>query len=170
MDKADIYLMMECRNGYKQSVEILDNCPDSVKVCSEEHGRLLHIEAEREGDMPTAGDNRRLALPLCLALTPPPLSPSPPPLLSSLGQHPPLKTPGQWEEYMEPIMEGATEAEAYDPAAAYPDGLPMVFRWTDPTQTPTPTSAFSASAVAVALGVAFGAGVGVGMVRARWLL
>ena len=78
----------------------------------------------------------------------------------------------QWEEYMEPIMEGATETDAYDPAAAYPDGLPMVFRWTDPTQTATPTSAFStsASAVILALGVAFGAGVGVGMVRARWLL
>jgi len=33
MDNVDIYLMMECANGYKQAVEILDSCPDSVKVC-----------------------------------------------------------------------------------------------------------------------------------------
>ena len=34
----------------------------------------------------------------------------------------------RWEEYMAPIMEDAT-GEAYDPANAYPEGLPEVFHW-----------------------------------------
>lgn len=34
----------------------------------------------------------------------------------------------RWEEYMAPIMESAT-GDAYDPANAYPEGLPEVFYW-----------------------------------------
>ncbi len=34
----------------------------------------------------------------------------------------------RWEEYMAPIMESAT-GEDYDPANAYPEGLPEVFYW-----------------------------------------
>lgn len=34
----------------------------------------------------------------------------------------------RWEEYMAPIMENAS-GDAYDPANAYPDGLPEVFYW-----------------------------------------
>lgn len=34
----------------------------------------------------------------------------------------------RWEKYMAPIMEDAT-GDAYDPANAYPDGLPEVFHW-----------------------------------------
>ena len=34
----------------------------------------------------------------------------------------------RWEEYMAPIMESAT-GETYDPANAYPEGLPEVFYW-----------------------------------------
>jgi len=34
----------------------------------------------------------------------------------------------RWEQYMAPIMEG-DDAEAYDPAHAYPEGLPEVFYW-----------------------------------------
>ncbi len=34
----------------------------------------------------------------------------------------------RWEEYMAPLMESATGA-AYEPANAYPDGLPEVFYW-----------------------------------------
>ncbi len=34
----------------------------------------------------------------------------------------------RWEEYMAPIMESAP-GEIYDPAKAYPAGLPEVFYW-----------------------------------------
>jgi L-rhamnose mutarotase len=34
----------------------------------------------------------------------------------------------EWEEWMAPMMETG-EGDEYDPAHAYPDGLPEVFRW-----------------------------------------
>jgi L-rhamnose mutarotase len=34
----------------------------------------------------------------------------------------------RWEEYMEPIVEAGT-GDAYDPANAYPAGLPEVWYW-----------------------------------------
>ena len=34
----------------------------------------------------------------------------------------------RWEEYMAPIMEGES-GENYDPASAYPPGMPEVYYW-----------------------------------------
>jgi L-rhamnose mutarotase len=39
----------------------------------------------------------------------------------------------QWEEYMAPIMESAT-SDTYNPANAYPEGLPEVFYWMKPSE------------------------------------
>jgi pimeloyl-ACP methyl ester carboxylesterase/L-rhamnose mutarotase len=44
----------------------------------------------------------------------------------------------EWEEWMAPMMETG-EGDEYDPANAYPDGLPEVFRW---EATPPPPAAF----------------------------
>jgi L-rhamnose mutarotase len=42
-----------------------------------------------------------------------------------LGESPDMV---RWEDYMAPIMEGAS-GESYDPASPYPDGLHEVFFW-----------------------------------------
>ena len=48
----------------------------------------------------------------------------------------------EWEEWMAPIMETGDGGE-YDPANAYPSGLPEVFRWEAGAPTPAPAPAES---------------------------
>ena len=48
----------------------------------------------------------------------------------------------EWEEWMAPIMETGAGGE-YDPANAYPSGLPEVFRWEAGAPAPTPAPAES---------------------------